>query len=74
MADLNSSIPNVQGTKKSNPVGMIVTSIILGLALIFLIYLYFDKKNKMVEMETALLRQKTPLQMNSDIWSLHMIL
>ena len=61
MADLNSSIPNVQGTKKSNPVGMIVTSIILGLALIFLIYLYFDKKNKMVEMETALTQEKDSL-------------
>ena len=61
MADLNSSNPNVQGTKKSNPVGMIVTSIILGLALIFLIYLYFDKKNKMVEMETALTQEKDSL-------------
>ena len=61
MADLNSSIPNVQGTKKSNPVGMIVTSIILGLALIFLIYLYFDKKNKMVEMETVLTQEKDSL-------------
>jgi Tfp pilus assembly protein PilN len=61
MADSNSSIPNVQGTKKSNPVGMIVTSIILGLALIFLIYLYFDKKNKMVEMETVLTQEKDSL-------------
>jgi Tfp pilus assembly protein PilN len=61
MADLNSSIPNVQGSKKSNPVGMIVTSIILGLALIFLIYLYFDKKNKMVEMETVLTQEKDSL-------------
>jgi Tfp pilus assembly protein PilN len=61
MADLNSSIPNAQGSKKSNPVGMIVTSIILGLALIFLIYLYFDKKNKMVEMETVLTQEKDSL-------------
>jgi Tfp pilus assembly protein PilN len=61
MADLNSSIPNVQGTKKNSPVGMIVTSIILGIALIFLIYLYFDKKNKMVEMETALTQEKDSL-------------
>ena len=61
MADLNSSIPNVQGTKKNNPVGMIVTSIILGLALIFLVYLYFDKKNKMVEMETVLTQEKDSL-------------
>jgi Tfp pilus assembly protein PilN len=61
MADLNRSNPNLQGTKKNNPVGMIVTSIILGLALIFLIYLYFDKKNKMVEMETALTQEKDSL-------------
>ena len=39
MADSNSSIPNVQGTKKSTPVGMIVTSIILGVSSDFS-YLY----------------------------------
>jgi len=61
MADLNSSIPTPQGTKKSNPVGMIVTSIILGVALIFLIYMYFEKKNKMIEMETVLTQEKDSL-------------
>ncbi len=61
MADLNSSVPTPQGTKKSNPVGMIVTSIILGVALIFLIYMYFEKKNKMIEMETVLTQEKDSL-------------
>jgi Tfp pilus assembly protein PilN len=61
MTDLNSSIPPVQGPKKSTPVGMIVTSIVLGVALIFLIYMYFDKKNKMIEMETALTQEKDSL-------------
>jgi hypothetical protein len=61
MADLNSSIPTPQGTKKSTPVGMIVTSIILGVALISLIYMYFDKKNKMIEMETVLSQEKDSL-------------
>jgi hypothetical protein len=61
MADLNSSIPPPLGTKKSTPVGMIVTSIILGIALISLIYMYFDKKNKMVEMETVLTQEKDSL-------------
>lgn len=61
MADLNSTIPIPQGTKKSTPVGMIVTSIILAVALIFLIYLYFDKKNKMIEMETVLTQEKDSL-------------
>ena len=61
MADLNSSIPTTQGPKKSTPVGMIITSIILGVALVFLIYMYFDKKNKMIEMETALTQEKDSL-------------
>jgi len=61
MADLNSSIPPPQGTKKSTPVGMIVTSIILGVALIALIYMYFDKKSKMLEMETVLTQEKDSL-------------
>src|ERR1035437_10217062 len=61
MTDLNSSIPTQQGPKKSTPVGMIVTSIILGVALVFLIYMYFDKKNKMIEMETALTQEKDSL-------------
>ena len=61
MADLNSSVPTPQGTKKSTPVGMIVTSIILGVALIALIYMYFDKKSKMIEMETVLTQEKDSL-------------
>jgi len=61
MADLNNSVPTPQGTKKSTPVGMIVTSIILGVALIFLIYMYFEKKNKMIEMETVLTQEKDSL-------------
>jgi Tfp pilus assembly protein PilN len=61
MTELNSTIPTVQGPKKSTPIGMIVTAIVLGVALIFLIYMYFDKKNKMIEMETALTQEKDSL-------------
>jgi hypothetical protein len=61
MAELNSSIPPAQGSQKSTPVGMIVTSVILGIALISLIYMYFDKKNKMIEMETVLTQEKDSL-------------
>jgi len=61
MADLNSSFPPPQGIKKSTPVGMIVTSIIMGVALIALIYMYFDKKSKMIEMETVLTQEKDSL-------------
>jgi Tfp pilus assembly protein PilN len=61
MADLNSTTPTLQGPKKSTHVGMIVTSVVLGIALIFLIYMYFEKKNKMIEMETALTQEKDSL-------------
>ena len=61
MADLNSSIPTPPGTKKSNSPGLIVTSIVLGVALLSLIYMYFDKKNKMIEMETVLTQEKDSL-------------
>ena len=40
---------------------MIVTSIVLGVALISLIYMYFDKKSKMIEMETVLTQEKDSL-------------
>ena len=61
MADLNSSIPAPKGNQKGSPIGMIVTSIVLGVALLLLIYLYFDKKSKMVEMETVLTQEKDSL-------------
>jgi Tfp pilus assembly protein PilN len=61
MAELNNSVPTVQGPKKNPPTGMIVTAIILGIALVFLIYMYYDKKAKMAEMETALTQEKDSL-------------
>ncbi len=60
MAELNNN-PINQEPKKSSPTGMIIASVILGLALVFLIYLYFDKKNKMAEMETVLTQEKDSL-------------
>jgi Tfp pilus assembly protein PilN len=60
MADLNNNTIN-QEPKKTSHSGMIAASVILGLALIFLIYLYFDKKNKMAEMETVLTQEKDSL-------------
>ena len=53
--------PLEQGTKKSAPIGMIATLIILAGALIFLVFMYFDQKNKMVEMETVLTQEKDSL-------------
>jgi Tfp pilus assembly protein PilN len=61
MADLNSSIPTPPGAKKSNSNGMIIISVVLGVLLVVLIYMYFDKKSKMVEMETVLTQEKDSL-------------
>jgi hypothetical protein len=61
MTDTNNITTSEQGMKKSTPVGLIVTSIILAIALVFLIFMYFDKKSKMVEMETVLTQEKDSL-------------
>jgi len=60
MADFANS-PSNQGTKKTNPSGMVITAIVLGVALILLVYLYFDKRSKMQEMETVLTQEKDSL-------------
>jgi FlaG/FlaF family flagellin (archaellin) len=52
---------NIPAPKKGAPIGMIALSIILAGALIFLIVRYFDQKNKMQEMETALTQEKDSL-------------
>ncbi len=46
---------------KKVPIGMVATSIILGVVLIFLVFMYFDQKSKMVEMETVLTQEKDSL-------------
>ena len=50
-----------QSNKRNTPIGMIALSIILAAALIFLVVMYFDQKNKMVEMETVLTQEKDSL-------------
>ena len=61
MTEVNNVYPSEQETKKNVPVGMIATAIILAGALIFLIFMYFNQKNKMVEMETVLTQEKDSL-------------
>jgi hypothetical protein len=61
MTDINNIIPSEQVTKKSTPIGLITTSIILAGTLVFLVFMYFDQKNKMVEMETVLTQEKDSL-------------
>lgn len=61
MEDTNTFIPVEQPKKKSAPIAMIFTTVILAAALIFLVVMYFDQKNKMVEMETVLTQEKDSL-------------
>jgi hypothetical protein len=61
MTDTNPITPVEQPKKKSAPIAMIFTTVILAAALIFLVVMYFDQKNKMVEMETVLTQEKDSL-------------
>jgi archaellum component FlaF (FlaF/FlaG flagellin family) len=61
MADTTNTNPSEQVTKRGAPFGMIATSIILAGALIFLVFMYYNQKNKMEEMETALTQEKDSL-------------
>ena len=61
MTDTIKVTPLEQGTQKTVPSWMIAISIILAAALIFLVFIYFNQKNKMVEMETVLTQEKDSL-------------
>ena len=61
MTDTNTITPVEQPKKKNAPIAMIFTTVILAAALIFLVVMYFDQKNKMVEMETVLTSEKDSL-------------
>ena len=61
MTNTNNEAQKLQENKKSVPVGLIAVSIILTGVLIFLVVMYFDQKNKMIEMETILTHEKDSL-------------
>ncbi|MCU0407981.1 MAG: hypothetical protein MUD02_03435 [Bacteroidales bacterium] len=61
MAEYNAPATAGNESKKGAPIGMIAVSIILAAALIFLVWMYFDQKHKMVEMETVLTEEKDSL-------------
>jgi len=61
MTDNNINTPSPGETKKSVPIGLIATSIILSVALIFLVVMYFDQKNKMIGMKRVLTEEKDSL-------------
>ncbi len=61
MAETYKTTSTEQVPAKNNPIRMIAVSIILGLALIFLVIMYFDQRSKMNEMETVLTQEKDSL-------------
>ncbi len=61
MTDPNNISPSEQEAKKTLPIKMIATAIILAVVLIFIVIMYFDQKHKMVEMEMVLTEEKDSL-------------
>jgi hypothetical protein len=61
MTELKNDSSSEQVSKNAPPIKMIAASIILAAALLFLIFMYFDQKSKMVEMETVLTQEKDSL-------------
>jgi chromosome segregation ATPase len=61
MTDSNIIPPKGQETKKGSPVLLIAITVILVLALAFIIYSYFSQKKRMAEMETILTHEKDSL-------------
>jgi cell division protein FtsB len=61
MTDSNLTPPITVEEKKGAPVMLIFITVILALALAFLVYSYFGQKNKMQEMETVLTQEKDSL-------------
>jgi FlaG/FlaF family flagellin (archaellin) len=61
MAEFTNTPSDGNNLKKGAPIGMIAVTIILAAALIFLVWMYFDQKHKMVEMENILTEEKDSL-------------
>ena len=61
MTELRENLTVEKPEKKSVPIAMIATSIILAALLIFIVIMYFDQRNKMIEMEAVLTYEKDSL-------------
>jgi FlaG/FlaF family flagellin (archaellin) len=61
MTDTNNEAQKLHENKRSVPVGLIAITIILAGVLIFLVVMYFDQRNKMIETETVLTHEKDSL-------------
>jgi hypothetical protein len=61
MAESLNSTPVGHFTRKITPSNMMAISVIMAVLLIFLVVLYFNQKNEMIEMETILTEEKDSL-------------
>ncbi len=59
--DNNAIIPQEQDSRKTLTTGMIISAVVLGVILLFLVFMYFNQRHKMVEMETVLTHEKDSL-------------
>jgi FlaG/FlaF family flagellin (archaellin) len=61
MTEEGNPAPLMQQKKSGAPIGLIAITIIMAAALVFLVVMYFDQKNKMTAMETELTHEKDSL-------------
>lgn len=61
MTEEGNAAPLMQQKKSGAPIGLIAITIIMAAALVFLVVMYFDQKNKMTAMETELTHEKDSL-------------
>jgi len=61
MTEEGNTAYGMQGKKSGAPIGFISITIIMAAALVFLVVMYFDQKNKMTAMETELTHEKDSL-------------
>lgn len=61
MTETGNVTPGFDGKKSGTPIGLIAIAIIMAAALIFLVVMYFDQKNKMTAMENELTHEKDSL-------------
>lgn len=61
MTEANNAVPEGMEKKSGAPIGLIAVTIIMAAALVFLVVMYLDKRNKMDAMETELTHEKDSL-------------
>jgi len=61
MTETGNVSPGFDRKKSGTPIGLIAVAIIMAAALVFLVVMYFDQKNKMTAMETELTHEKDSL-------------